>query len=71
MNGDDMIPYVIIASCVLHNICLSTVDNIEDFIAERQEPVEVLPKFELLLNELADNKDAGVAKRKYLAWLVS
>lgn len=72
MNRDDMIPQVIIATCVLHNICLSgTIDNIEDFIHEGQEPREMLPEVRLVVNEFMINDDAGVAKREYLAWLVS
>lgn len=35
MNRDDVIPFTIIACCVLHNICLDGVhDAIDDFIAE-------------------------------------
>lgn len=75
MNREDMIPSVIIASCVLHNICLSSVaDNVEDFISEGQESVEVLPELELPVNEMAStmvDEDAGIAKREYLARLVS
>lgn len=72
MNREDMIPSVIIASCVLHNICLSGVaDNIEDFISEGQESVEVLPEVELPVNETMIDEDAGIAKREYLARLVS
>ncbi|XP_011141657.2 uncharacterized protein LOC105184518 isoform X1 [Harpegnathos saltator] len=37
MNRDDMIPYVIIVSCVLHNICFDVVDDIKDFILEDWE----------------------------------
>lgn len=35
MNCDNMIPFVILASCVLHNICLDKgVEDNEDFIIE-------------------------------------
>lgn len=72
MNRDNMIPNVIIASCVLHNICLNgAVDNVEDFIAEGQEPVEVLPEVGLPVNEPMVNEETGIAKREHLAWLVS
>lgn len=71
MNRDDMIPYVIIASCVLHNICLTgVVVNMENFIHEGQGPKEVVPETQLM-DESAINEDAGVAKKEYLAWLVS
>lgn len=67
-----MIPYVIIASCVLHNICLTgAVDNVEDFILEGQEPREILPEVGLTMDEHVINDDAGIAKREYLAMLVS
>ena len=76
MNRDDMIPFVIIASCVLHNICLtSVIDDVDDFICEgqelREEPRNELPAAELVVNEPIANEDAGVAKREYLAQLVS
>lgn len=51
MNRDDMIPYVIIASCVLHNICFGVVDDIEDFILEGWELREVLPEADLIVGE--------------------
>jgi len=74
MNRDDMIPHVIIAFCVLHNICLSgIIDNVEDFI-EGQESVQILPEVGLPVNEVGLpvlDEDTGVAKREYLAWLVS
>ncbi|XP_071634367.1 uncharacterized protein [Temnothorax longispinosus] len=35
MNRDDMIPFVILASCVLHNVCLDNgLEEYEDFIIE-------------------------------------
>ncbi|XP_071629513.1 uncharacterized protein [Temnothorax longispinosus] len=35
MNSDDMIPFVILASCVLHNVCLDNgLEEYEDFIIE-------------------------------------
>ncbi|TGZ56701.1 Nuclease harbi1, partial [Temnothorax longispinosus] len=38
MNRTDMIPFVIIACTVLHNICLEKLDeNIEEYIIEGQE----------------------------------
>ncbi|KMQ86288.1 nuclease harbi1 [Lasius niger] len=41
MNVDEMIPYVIIACTVLHNICLKGVDdNVEDLIEERAEVID-------------------------------
>lgn len=41
MNVDGMIPYVIIACTVLHNICLEGVDdNVEDLIEEGAEVID-------------------------------
>lgn len=39
MNVDEMIPHVIIACTVLHNICLDGIDenDVEDFIQEGME----------------------------------
>jgi len=35
MKRDDMIPFVILACCVLHNICFDNgLENYEDFIIE-------------------------------------
>jgi hypothetical protein len=34
MNRTDLIPYTIIAACVLHNICLSNDEELEVYIAE-------------------------------------
>lgn len=76
MNRDDMIPYVIIACCVFHNISLTgAIANIEDFILKgqdlREEPRQELPEAELAVDEPVINEDAGTAKREYLARLVS
>lgn len=39
MSRVDLIPFFIIAACVLHNICLEGIDdNVEDFIEEGREP---------------------------------
>lgn len=59
----DMIPFVIIACTVLHNICLEGLDeDIEEYILEGWEN-EVHVRDPVLE---ADKDDAGVAKRNYL-----
>ncbi|XP_071653616.1 uncharacterized protein [Temnothorax longispinosus] len=67
MNRTDMIPFVIIACTVLHNICLEKLDeNIEEYIIEGQEN-----EVHAVQDPVADVDDAGgVAKRNYLATLV-
>lgn len=71
MNRDDMIPFVILASCVLHNICLDNgLEDYEDFIIKGhdddndddnhfvREPVN-----------LQDDPE-GILKRQYLTTLI-
>lgn len=68
MNVDEMIPYVIIASTVLHNICLDGIDenNIEDFIQEGME----VENDEAYVGNIP-NEEAGEMKRGYLCALVA
>lgn len=63
MNIDEMIPYVIIACTVLHNVCLDGVDenDIEDFI---QEGLEV-ENDEVYVGNIS-NEEAEEIKRKYM-----
>lgn len=66
MNRTDMIPFVIIACTVLHNICLEKLDeNIEEYIVEGQEN-----EVHAVQDPMADEDDAGAAKRNYLVTLV-
>lgn len=68
MNVDEMIPHVIIACTVLHNICLDGIDenDIEDFIHEGRE-IEI----EEAYAENIPNEEAGEVKREYLCALVA
>lgn len=68
MSRLDLIPFFIVAACVLHNICLGINDNVEDFIEEGREPQEEVD-YDNRENEeynvgrqLADDE----AKRNYL-----
>ncbi|XP_011859114.1 PREDICTED: putative nuclease HARBI1 [Vollenhovia emeryi] len=62
MNRDEMIPFTIIACCVLHNICLNGEhDTIDDFIAEGHDDT---PNNEIFEEEEVIRNDAnGEAKR--------
>ncbi|XP_025264353.1 protein ANTAGONIST OF LIKE HETEROCHROMATIN PROTEIN 1-like [Camponotus floridanus] len=67
MNVDEMIPYVIIACTVLHNICLKGVDdNVEDLIEEGAEVID-----EDIYDVGIANEVAGEIKRDYLCNLVA
>lgn len=72
MNRDDMIPFTIVACCVLHNICLDGIDDaVEDFIAEGHDDVpDNVPDNEIL-GEVIANDANGEAKRNYLVTLVN
>lgn len=66
MHRTDMIPFVIIACVVLHNICLERLDeNIEEYILEGQENA-----IHAAQDPMAEEDDAGTAKRNYLATFV-
>lgn len=73
MNVDEVIPHVIIACTVLHNICLDGFDenDVEDFI---QEGMEMEMEMEMEIEAYAGNipnEEAGEAKREYLCALVA
>ncbi|CAL1687605.1 unnamed protein product [Lasius platythorax] len=74
MNRDDMTPFVILASCVLHNVCLANgLEDYEDFIIEGHDD-----------DDNDDNDDdhfirrpvnfqddpEGILKRQYLVTLI-
>lgn len=66
MNRTDMIPFVIIACTVLHNICLEKLDeDIEEYIVEGREN-----EVRAVQDPVADEDGAGVAKRNYLLTFV-
>lgn len=77
MSCIDLIPYVILACCVLHNICLEGCDDdIRDFIDEgleqdcdnnnvdNEEGREINP-------DRLPNDQRGVARREYLTALLA
>lgn len=68
MNIDEMIPPVIIACTVLHNICLDSIDenDVEDFIQEGMEM-----EIEEAYARNIPNEEAGEVKRQYLCALVA
>ncbi|CAL1683841.1 unnamed protein product [Lasius platythorax] len=65
---DEMIPHVIIACTVLHNICLDGIDenDVEDFI---QEGIEM--EIEEAYAGNIRNEEAGEVKRQYLCAIVA
>lgn len=68
LDMNEMIPYVIIACTVLHNICLDGMDenDIEDFIQEDME----MENDEAYIGNIL-NEEAGEIKRQYLCALVA
>lgn len=68
MNVDEMIPYVITACTILHNICLDGIDenDIDDFIQEGME----MENDEAYIGNIL-NEEAGERKREYLCALVA
>jgi len=66
MNRDDMIPFTIIACCVLHNIYLDGIDDvIDDFIAEEHDNDDNDSNNGIYEEVIANDAD-GEAKRNYL-----
>lgn len=76
MSRTDLIPFFIIAACVLHNICLEGINNnVEDFIEEGRELQE-----EINYNNEEENEDYivrnyefanGEVKQNYLCLQVA
>lgn len=75
MSCIDLIPYVILACCVLHNICLEGCeDDIDDFICDGMEDnidnndvIDV----EGVIPERLPNDERGLLLRDYLTALVA
>ncbi|XP_043285712.1 putative nuclease HARBI1 [Venturia canescens] len=69
MSCADLIPHVILACCVLHNICLvSCDDDINDFLLEgiEQRDENHNDRNEMDFNRVPDD-ETGLARRNYLA----
>lgn len=79
MSMADLIPYVILACCVLHNLCLDGCDDaVDDFIEEGRQYSERYNteqnQGQEQINELRGdiyNDAQGPAKRNYLAALIA
>lgn len=70
MNRDDMIPSVILASCVLHNVCLNNgLEDYEDFIIEGYNENVCDDHFIGRVVNFQDDPE-GVLKRQYLTTLI-
>lgn len=78
MSIADLIPSVILACCVLHNLCLEECDDIiDDFIEEQiiderisRERYQIRPINEPV-KEIVYNDVQGPAKRNYIASLIT
>lgn len=73
MSRVDLIPATILACCVLHNICLQNIDDIENYILEGRENDQDIEDFEENEqdgDQREDNDDEGEAKRNYFALLL-
>lgn len=74
MNRCDMISYVVLACCVLHNICLEGLegvnDNIEEYIREGNPYVNLRRNPPEQCVDDAPQEAAGEAKRNYLVTIV-
>lgn len=75
MSRLDLIPFFIIAACVLHNICLQGIDDdIEEFIEEGSESYEEENNDDVDDPEYNDRGHAffdGEIKRNYLCLRVA
>ncbi|XP_012219683.2 putative nuclease HARBI1 isoform X1 [Linepithema humile] len=66
MTRVDLISLTILACCVLHNICLQNIDDIENYILEGTEKNQNIEIFERE-EQHRDHDNEGAAKRNYLA----
>lgn len=80
MSAADLIPYVILACCVLHNLCLEGYDKVDDFIEEERNQLDERGSVEYnqsrrsvdaFEEEIICNDVLGPAKRDYLAALIA
>lgn len=72
MNRDDMIASVILACCVLHNICLVTrpQENHADYIEEGLPHINLHRPRQIVGHHDVLNQNDGDAKRNYLVTLL-
>lgn len=73
MSCADVISFVILACCVLHNICLEGREhNIEDFICEgMNQNTDNNNNVDDIIPDLLPNDNRGLARRDYLTALVA
>ncbi|CAL1688730.1 unnamed protein product [Lasius platythorax] len=68
MSRVDLIPATILACCVLHNICLSDInDEVEDYIVEGNRENEQNRENNEECEEIGNCDNEGIIKRNYLA----
>ena len=68
MSCAHLIPYVILACCVLHNICLEGCEDVEDFIQDIEDYDDDNAN-DFHPNRLPDD-DRGLIRRDYLTALL-
>lgn len=73
MSCADLIPYVILACCVLHNICLQGCDNdVDDFICDGMEQdVDNNDNANVIISDRLPNDERGMTRREYMAVLIA
>ena len=73
MSCADLIPYVILACCVLHNICLEGCDDdVDDFICDGMESnVDDNDNVNNIIPDPLPNDERGLTRREYIAALVA
>lgn len=77
MSIDELMPYVILACCVLHNLCIEGCDDrVDDFIEEGRQQNERVnaeqnQNQEPAMEHEIINDCVGPVKRNYLAALIA
>lgn len=73
MSCADLIPYVILACCVLHNICLEGCeDDINDFISESMsQDADNNDNANNVIPDRLPNDQIGLARREYFTTLLA
>lgn len=72
MSCADLIPYVILACCVLHNICLEGCeDDVDDFIYDGLEQNADYNDVNGVIPDRLPNDERGLLRRDYLTALIA
>ena len=72
MSCAELIPYVILACCVLHNICLEDCpDDLDDFIDDGMEQNVNEDNENDVIHDRLPNDERGLLRRDYLTALIT